>query len=160
MWVMAHLEPSEKCTKYDIRCEDKEHKSILVPRIYFCPRKLSPGGDGGVGPRLVVAQLHRSEEVLLGQGHVNLVLQCLVEDAGVREGRCLGPFSRPKCLSHLLPSTSSGIWCIFISLHVFINWFSHLRVFWSHHGSLKIVHCRIYLIGTKILGFDQPPRLL
>ena len=106
---MAHLEPSEKSTKYDIRCEDKEHKSIFGPRIYLCPRTLSPGGDGGVGPRLVVAQLHRSEEVLLGQGHVNLVLQCLVEDAGVREGRCLGPFSRPKYLSHLLPSTSSGI---------------------------------------------------
>ena len=111
---------------------------FCVPTIYFCPLKFSPGRDGGMGPRLVVAQLHRGEEILLGQGHVHLVLQRLVEDAGVREGRCLGPFSRPNCLSHLLPSTSSGIWCIFICLHVFINWFSHLGVFWSHHMSLKI----------------------
>ena len=57
----------------------------------------------------IIAKLDGGQEVLLGERHVNLVLQCLVEDAGVREGRCLGPFSRPKCLSHLLPSTSSGI---------------------------------------------------
>ena len=32
---MAHLERSEKSTKYNIWCEDKKHKSILVPGIYF-----------------------------------------------------------------------------------------------------------------------------
>ena len=33
---------------------------------------LSPGGDGGVGPGLVIAQLHCGEEILLSQGHVHL----------------------------------------------------------------------------------------
>ena len=35
---MALLEPSEKNTKYDIWCEDKNNKSILVRGIYFSPR--------------------------------------------------------------------------------------------------------------------------
>lgn len=110
-------------------------ESILVPDTTL----LSPGGDGGVGPGLVIAQLHCGEQILLSQGHVHLqmimtsllsklllsfthlIFQRLVEDAGVRKCRRLGPFSRPNSLSHLLPPTSTRIRGIFISLHVFIN---------------------------------------
>ena len=74
---------------------------------------MSPGGDGGVRPGLVVAQLHGGQEVLLGQGHVHLeqiqwrigiiiniiyllshlVLERLVQDAGVGQRGRLRPLS-------------------------------------------------------------------
>ena len=57
-----------------------------------------PGGVRGMSPTAIVTQLYGGQEVLLGERHVDLVLQCLVQDARVGQRRSLGSLSGSRDL--------------------------------------------------------------
>lgn len=68
----------------------------------------------------VVTKFNCSQQIFLGQRHVHLVLQRLVQDAGVGQGGCLGPLSGDS-LPHLLPPAPPGVAGLLVVLHIFIN---------------------------------------
>ena len=51
----------------------------------------------------IIAKLHGGQQVLLGESHVNLVLQCLVQNVGVGQGRSLWSLSGSGDLSSSAP---------------------------------------------------------
>ena len=62
-----------------------------------------PGRVGGMSTTAIIAKLHGGQEVLLGERHVNLVLQGLVQNVRVGQGRSLWSLSGSWDLSSSAP---------------------------------------------------------
>ena len=87
----------------------------------------------------IIAELDGGQEVLLGKRHVNLVLQCLVQNARVGQRRSLWSLSGSWDLSSSAPPRIW--WEACLPGHVFVYWLRYFRLLWSH-SSASVVSLR------------------
>ena len=77
------------------KCQSKTRYVIGKTRL--------PGWVRGVSTTAIITKLHGGQQVLLGERHVHLVLQGLVQNAGVGQRGSLGSLSGPGDLSSSAP---------------------------------------------------------